>query len=146
MFDSTMQRISGMDIYIGAAAISDYRPKTAVAQKIKKSADTFTLEMVKSPDLLASIAALTDGPFTVGFAAETEKLEQYAADKLNRKKLDMIVANLVGEKICFDADENEVVVLWQDGRRQISRTSKSELARILVDVIAGLYKQARHRA
>jgi len=58
----------------------------------------------------------------------------------------MIVANLVGEKICFDADENEVVVLWQDGRRQISRTSKSELARILVDVIAGLYKQARHRA
>lgn len=146
MFDATMQRISGMDIYIGAAAISDYRPKTAVAQKIKKSADTFTLEMVKSPDLLASIAALTDGPFTVGFAAETEKLEQYATDKLNRKKLDMIVANLVGEKICFDADENEVVVLWQDGRRQISRTSKSELARILVDVIAGLYKQARHRA
>jgi phosphopantothenoylcysteine decarboxylase/phosphopantothenate--cysteine ligase len=101
---------------------------------------------VKSPDLLASIAALADGPFTVGFAAETEKLEQYATDKLNRKKLDMIVANLVGEKLCFDADENEVVVLWQNGRRQISRTSKPELARILVDVIAALYKQARQRA
>jgi phosphopantothenoylcysteine decarboxylase/phosphopantothenate--cysteine ligase len=138
-----MQRIAGMDIYIGAAAISDYRPQTAMTQKIKKSADTFTLEMVKSPDLLASIAALEDGPFTVGFAAETEKLEQYATDKLNRKKLDMIVANLVGEKLCFDADDNEVVVLWQNGRRQIPRASKPELARILIEVIAGLYQQAR---
>jgi len=146
MFDATMQHIDGTDIYIGAAAISDYRPKTAVTQKIKKSADTFTLEMVKSPDLLASIAALADGPFTVGFAAETEKLEQYATDKLNRKKLDMIIANLVGEKLCFDADENEVIVLWPNGRQQISRTSKSELARMLVDVIAGLYKHARHSA
>ena len=146
MFDATMQHIDGIDIYIGAAAISDYRPKTSVTQKIKKSADTFTLEMVKSPDLLASIAALADGPFTVGFAAETEKLEQYATDKLNRKKLDMIIANLVGEKLCFDADENEVIVLWQHGREQISRTSKSELVRMLVDVIAGLYKHARHSA
>jgi phosphopantothenoylcysteine decarboxylase/phosphopantothenate--cysteine ligase len=99
--------------------------------------------MVKSPDLLASIAALQDGPFTVGFAAETEKLEQYATEKLNRKKLDMIVANLVGEKLCFDADDNEVVVLWQNGRQQISRASKPELARMLIDLIAGLYQQAR---
>lgn len=145
MFDATMQRIGGMNIYIGAAAISDYRPKTQMAQKIKKSADTFTLEMVKSPDLLASIAALKDGPFTVGFAAETEKLEQYATEKLNRKQLDMIVANLVGEKLCFDADDNEVVVLWPNGRQQIPRASKPELARMLIDVIAGLYHQVRRR-
>jgi phosphopantothenoylcysteine decarboxylase/phosphopantothenate--cysteine ligase len=143
MFDAAMQHISGVDIYIGAAAISDYRPKTAMAQKIKKSADTFTLEMVKSPDLLASIAALADGPFTVGFAAETENLEQYATDKLNRKNLDMIIANLVGERLCFDADDNEVVVLWPGGRRQIPKASKPDLARTLIDSIASLYHQAR---
>jgi phosphopantothenoylcysteine decarboxylase/phosphopantothenate--cysteine ligase len=141
MFDEAMQRMAGMDIYVGAAAISDYRPKTAVAQKIKKSADTFLLEMVKSPDLLATVAALDDGPFTVGFAAETENLEQYATDKLNRKKLNMIIANLVGENLCFDADENEVVVLWQDGRKALPKLAKTELARQLVDVIAARYRR-----
>jgi phosphopantothenoylcysteine decarboxylase/phosphopantothenate--cysteine ligase len=141
-FDAAMQRIEGIDIYVGAAAISDYRPATAAAQKIKKSADTFVLEMVKSPDLLATIAALDEGPFTVGFAAETEKLEQHATDKLNRKNLDMIIANLVGENLCFDADDNEVVVLWQDGRQPLPKLSKPELARQLVDVIAGRYRHA----
>lgn len=146
MYDAAMQRIAGMDIYIGAAAISDYSPRMPVTQKIKKSADTFTLEMVKSPDLLASIAALKDGPFTVGFAAETEKLEQYATDKLNRKKLDMIVANLVGEKLCFDADDNEVVVLWPGGRLQLPRASKPEVARLLIESIARLYRQSHPRS
>ncbi len=142
MCDESLARIGNMDIYIGAAAISDYRPKQAAAQKIKKSADTFTLEMVKSPDLLAAIAALEDGPFTVGFAAETEKLEQHATDKLNRKKLNMIVANLVGENICFDADDNEAIVLWQDGRQPLPKISKRELARQLVDIVAIRYKLA----
>jgi phosphopantothenoylcysteine decarboxylase/phosphopantothenate--cysteine ligase len=142
MCDEAMQRIGGVDIYVGAAAISDYRPKVAAVQKIKKSADTFLLEMVKSPDLLANIAALENGPFTVGFAAETEKLEHYATDKLNRKKLDMIIANLVGENLCFDADDNEVVVLWHEGRKALPRLSKPELARQLIEVIASRYQQA----
>ena len=142
MCDEAMQRIGGVDIYVGAAAISDYRPKVAAVQKIKKSADTFLLEMVKSPDLLANIAALENGPFTVGFAAETEKLEHYATDKLNRKKLDMIIANLVGENLCFDADDNEVVVLWHEGRKALARLSKPELARQLIEVIASRYQQA----
>ena len=141
MVDVAMADIGGIDIYIGAAAISDYRPQNPATQKIKKSADTFVLEMVKSPDLLATIAALEDGPFAVGFAAETEKLEQHATDKLNRKKLDMIIANLVGEKLCFDADDNEVVVLWQGGRQLLPRSSKPELARQLVEVIASRYRQ-----
>jgi phosphopantothenoylcysteine decarboxylase/phosphopantothenate--cysteine ligase len=143
MCDEALARVGGMDIYIGAAAISDYRPRQAAVQKIKKSADTFTLEMVKSPDLLASIAALDKGPFTVGFAAETQKLEQHATDKLNRKKLNMIVANLVGEKLCFDADDNEVIVLWQDGRQALPKLSKQELARQLVDIVATRYRLAR---
>jgi phosphopantothenoylcysteine decarboxylase/phosphopantothenate--cysteine ligase len=142
MCDEAMQRIDGVDIYVGAAAISDYRPKAAAVHKIKKSADTFLLEMIKSPDLLANIAALDNGPFTVGFAAETEKLEHYATDKLNRKKLDMIIANLVGENLCFDADDNEVVVLWHEGRKPLPRLSKPELARQLIEIIASRYRQA----
>jgi len=142
MCDEAMQRIDGVDIYVGAAAISDYRPKAAAVHKIKKSADTFLLEMIKSPDLLADIAALDNGPFAVGFAAETEKLEHYATDKLNRKKLDMIIANLVGENLCFDADDNEVVVLWHEGRKPLPRLSKPELARQLIEIIASRYRQA----
>ena len=140
MFDSTMAKIGNADIYIGAAAISDYRPQQAAPQKIKKSADTFELVMVKSPDLLASIAALNDAPFTVGFAAETEKLEEHATIKLERKKLDMIIGNLVGANLCFDADDNEVLVLWPGGRQPFPKLSKQELARQLVDSIASRYR------
>jgi phosphopantothenoylcysteine decarboxylase/phosphopantothenate--cysteine ligase len=143
MCDAALERVIGMDIYIGAAAISDYRPVQVATQKIKKTADTFVLEMLRSPDLLATIAGLDDCPFTVGFAAETENLEQHATDKLKRKKLDMIVANLVGENLCFDADDNEAVVLWQDGRQPLPRVSKQELARQLVEVIASRYRQAQ---
>lgn len=143
MCDEALARMGEMDMYIGAAAISDYRPKQVSVQKIKKGADTFVLEMLKCPDLLASVAALKDGPFTVGFAAETEKLEQHATDKLKRKNLDMIVANLVGENLCFDSDDNEVIVLWQGGRQPLPLLSKQELARRLVDVIASRYRLAR---
>jgi phosphopantothenoylcysteine decarboxylase/phosphopantothenate--cysteine ligase len=143
MCDAALARVVGMDIYIGAAAISDYRPEQVATQKIKKTADTFVLEMVRSPDLLVTIAGLVDCPFTVGFAAETENLEQHAMGKLNRKKLDMIVANLVGENLCFDADDNEAVVLWQDGRQPLPRASKQELARQLIEVIASRYRQAQ---
>jgi len=142
MFDATMGVIEDADIYIGAAAISDYRPLQAAEQKIKKHADTFQLELVKSPDLLATIAALDDGPFTVGFAAETEKLEEHAISKLERKHLNMIIANLVGANLCFDADDNEVVVLWEGGRQPFPKLSKQELARQLVDSVATRYRAA----
>jgi len=143
MFDAAMAAVADADIYIGAAAISDYRPEQTAPQKIKKSADTFELVMVKSPDVLATIAALDDAPFTVGFAAETEKLEEHAAMKLERKKLNMIIANLVGVNLCFDADDNEVVVLWAGGRQPFPKLSKQELARQLVDCIASRYRVDR---
>jgi phosphopantothenoylcysteine decarboxylase/phosphopantothenate--cysteine ligase len=143
MCEAALARIEDKDIYIGAAAISDYRPRSVAVQKIKKSDDTFVLEMVKSPDLLATIADIADGPFTVGFAAETEKLEEHAGSKLSRKKLNMIIANLVGENLCFDADDNEVIVLWPDGRQPLPKLSKTELARRLVDVIALRYRVDR---
>jgi phosphopantothenoylcysteine decarboxylase/phosphopantothenate--cysteine ligase len=139
MYDAAMDSIDEFDIYIGAAAIADYRPEKMVPQKIKKTGDTMTLELQRAPDLLRAIAALDDGPFTVGFAAETEKLEDYAGRKLVDKKLDMIVANQVGENLCFDADDNEAVVLWTGGRQSMPRASKGSLAIELVEIIAQRY-------
>jgi len=141
MFDATLNVAGDADIYIGAAAISDYRPVEVATQKIKKHGNTLSIDMAKSPDLLATLAAQDAGPFTVGFAAETENLENYALDKLERKKLNMIIANLVGENLCFDADDNEVVVLWPDGRQPFPKLSKQDLARQLVDTIAVRYRR-----
>ena len=142
MYDAAMDRVSGTDIYIGAAAISDYRPAQVVAKKIKKTADTFLLEMVKSPDLLAAVAALDNGPFTVGFAAETDELEKHALTKLEAKRLDMIVANLVGDGVGFDRDDNSAVIMWEGSRQAVPNMPKTELARQLVAMIASRYRAA----
>ncbi len=140
MFAATVDRLAGTDIYIGAAAISDYRPEPA-PQKIKKRADRLVLDMVKSPDLLATIASRPGAPFTVGFAAETERVEEYARQKLEGKRLDMIVANQVGAKLGFDEDENSVLILWRDGQESLGRMAKSDLARRIIATVA-----ARHAA
>lgn len=137
MHEATLARAAQADIYIGAAAVSDYRPEQAAGQKIKKKAATLDLHLVKCADVLAAVAALAQGrPFTVGFAAETEKLEEHALDKLQRKGLDMIVANLVGNQLGFDRDDNSAVLLWPGGREEIAQTSKLELARRIVAAIA----------
>ena len=142
MYAATMARIADADVYIGAAAISDYRPEPA-AHKIKKRTERLTLEMVKSPDLLAGIAARPGAPFTVGFAAETEHLEDYARQKLEGKRLDMIVANLVGAKLGFDEDDNSAIILWRDGQEQVSRMAKSDLARRIIATVAVRFAAAR---
>jgi phosphopantothenoylcysteine decarboxylase/phosphopantothenate--cysteine ligase len=136
MYRTTLDLIGGADIYIGAAAISDYRPREISPHKIKKKTETLTLEMTKSPDLLAAIARLPQRPFTVGFAAETEKLEEHARLKLTGKRLDMIVANQVGTRLGFDDDDNQAVVLWADGQHALGRKSKGDLAREIVALIA----------
>ena len=140
MYDAAMDSIAGKDIYVGAAAISDYRPESVPSQKIKKHDERFILEMAKSPDLLAAIAALDSAPFTVGFAAETEKLEEHAMLKLNRKKLDMIVANLVGDNSGFDRDDNAALVMWADGRVSLPNMSKVDLSRRLIAVVAERFR------
>ena len=99
--------------------------------------------MVKSPDLLADISAMKNGPFTVGFAAETEKLEEHALIKLEKKKLDLIVANQVGANLCFDKDDNSALILWSGGRQALERAAKTELAHRIIDVVASRYNQAR---
>jgi phosphopantothenoylcysteine decarboxylase/phosphopantothenate--cysteine ligase len=143
MQEATLARAAQADIYIGAAAISDYRPDPVPQQKIKKKADTLALSMVKCPDVLAAVAALPDGPFTVGFAAETENLEAHALAKLRDKKLDMVVANQVGTDLGFDRDENSAVVLWTGGRQELPRAAKAELARALVALVADRYRAVR---
>ena len=97
------------------------------------------LDLVKSRDTLASIARLVDGPFTVGFAAETEQVREYALGKLDNKKLDMIVANKVGSDCGFDTEDNAVEVFWRGGEQSFPTMAKSELARHLILLIAERY-------
>ena len=95
-----------------------------------------SLQLTRCPDILASVAALESAPFTVGFAAETENVTGYARGKLEKKKLDMIVANQVGKDRGFDRDDNAVTVLWQDGEKDFPNASKIEIARQLVELAA----------
>jgi phosphopantothenoylcysteine decarboxylase/phosphopantothenate--cysteine ligase len=143
MYAATHERIADADIFIAAAAVSDYRPARMSAQKIKKTKDTMTLELVRSPDILASVTALDVVPFTVGFAAETENVREYALGKLANKKLDMIVANRVGADRGFDRDDNTAEILWDGGTRGFDTMPKTELAARLMDVIAARFFETR---
>ena len=143
MFAETHQRIDEVDIFIGAAAVSDYRPAHAREQKIKKNNAELRLDLVKAPDTLASVAKLENGPFTVGFAAETERLREHALAKLRGKQLDLVVANQVGAGRGFNADENAVEVYWTRGERSFPTMNKADLARELVRLIAAHFEAAR---
>jgi phosphopantothenoylcysteine decarboxylase/phosphopantothenate--cysteine ligase len=126
------------DIYIGAAAVADYSPVQIEQEKIKKQADHSTLMLQKTKDILAEVAALEHNrPFTVGFAAETHDLEQYALDKLMRKNLDMIAANWVGRELGgFDSEQNALHIFWKNGRKDLPMTDKNQLAEQLISIIA----------
>jgi phosphopantothenoylcysteine decarboxylase/phosphopantothenate--cysteine ligase len=139
MFAATHDHLQGVDIFIAAAAISDYRPEAQEKNKIKKTKPSMRLDLVKSPDTLASVAEIENGPFTVGFAAETEQLREYALGKLENKKLDMIVANKVGADRGFDSEENAVEVFWRGGELSFPTTAKTELATQLIQLIADRY-------
>jgi len=139
MFAATHEHIEGVDIFIAAAAVSDYRPQARQENKIKKTKSTMQIELVRSPDILASVAKLVDGPFTVGFAAETEQLREYALGKLQNKSLDMIVANEVGTDCGFDREDNAVDVYWRGGEQSFPTAAKSELAEDLIRLIADRY-------
>lgn len=137
MFDAVMARIAEVDLFIGAAAVADYRPVELAAQKIKKTAATLTLELERTPDILAAVAAREPRPFVVGFAAETQDVEAHARDKLSRKRLDMIAANDVSAGRGFDVEDNALEVFWADGHASLPQQSKARLARELVALIAG---------
>ena len=124
------------DIFIAAAAVADYRPEQVPGQKIKKTQDKMAIELIKNPDIVASIASRKDKPFTVGFAAETQNVIAYAEGKLQKKKLDMIVANDVSDqRIGFNSENNAVTVLWEGGCESFSLQSKSLLAGNIIELI-----------
>lgn len=139
LYEATHQHIQGVDIFIAAAAVSDYRPAKQERNKIKKTKSAMQIDLVKSPDTLESIARLDNKPFTVGFAAETERVRDYALGKLDNKKLDMIVANKVGDDCGFDCEDNAVDVFWRGGEQAFPMTAKSKLAIQLINLIAERY-------
>jgi len=140
MHSAVHRALDGTDILIAAAAVADYQPAAVAGQKIKKTVDHLELVLTRAPDILASVTALPRPPFSVGFAAETEKIEEHARAKLEKKRLDMIAANRVGEGLAFDSDDNALTVLWPGGSRQLGQKSKEDLARELIAVIAERYQ------
>jgi len=127
------------DIFIGVAAVADYRPAAPAAHKIKKSQDTLTLTLVRNPDILATMAASNPKPFCVGFAAETQDLARYARGKLEAKGLDLVFAN--DASATFGNDEAEVLALWRDGETLLERASKTQLAREMIRLISSRLAQ-----
>jgi phosphopantothenoylcysteine decarboxylase / phosphopantothenate---cysteine ligase len=145
MLRAVMEHIAFVDIFIATAAVADYRPREAAPGKIKKSAPDMTLLLERNPDILAAVAAIPGGPFTVGFAAETGDVEAHAAEKLRSKGLDMIVANEVGAGMGFEAEDNALHVLWEGGSTRLARTLKDRLARQLLEVVATRYHGRNNR-
>lgn len=140
---------SGADIFIATAAVADYRPDTAALQKIKKQGkgDPITLTLVENPDIVATIAQRTPKPFTVGFAAETQNVIQYAQDKIRRKNLDMIVANDVSEQgIGFNSEENAVTVIWPGEEHHLPRASKLLIAQQIILLINARFSGSTRRS
>ncbi len=143
MLTAVLREVEGIDIFISTAAVADYRPTQAAEQKIKKTSDTLEISMERTVDVLATVAARPERPFVVGFAAETESVEQHARAKLMKKNLDMIAANEVGHDKAFDCEDNQLIVLWRNGREELGRASKLALARELVGMIAKSFASAR---
>jgi phosphopantothenoylcysteine decarboxylase/phosphopantothenate--cysteine ligase len=145
MHIAALEEAVDCQLFIACAAVADYRPVNQSEQKIKKSKDEITINLIKNPDIVADIAALTNRPFTVGFAAETPQtkdcLEIYAREKLERKNLDLVIANDVsGRTMGFDSDDNAVLVVETSSSEAIPKTSKTILSRQLIAKIAQMLK------
>jgi phosphopantothenoylcysteine decarboxylase / phosphopantothenate---cysteine ligase len=139
MYASVQRELPGTAIFVGTAAVADYRPVCYSEQKIKKTSETMELELTRTVDILAQVSASTPRPFVVGFAAETQSVEQHARAKLLAKNLDLVAANEVGPDKAFDSDENALLVLWRGGRIELPSASKQELAHALTALIIERY-------
>jgi phosphopantothenoylcysteine decarboxylase/phosphopantothenate--cysteine ligase len=161
MQQAVLSRLADCHIYISAAAVADYRVAEVAAQKIKKTEDSLTLQLVKNDDIISLVAAHPSRPYVVGFAAETESLDANARAKLIRKNMDMIVANAVGQPagadstqpdIGFNSEYNALHVFWRDqqqnddtvsGEQHFAIARKSQLARQLISLIAKQYRLSK---
>lgn len=146
MLTAAQQYAQDADVFIGAAAVADYRPQAIATQKIKKTNDdNLTLTLVKNPDIIATIAQMPNRPLMVGFAAESENLVEYARAKLIRKNLDLVVANNISEAgIGFNSDNNAVTLVDHQGETALNTQSKRVLARELVARIANRLTSTHH--
>jgi len=137
MYREVILKVLQCDLFVATAAVADYRPQKSAAEKIKKSSEQLTIELILNPDILANVAAFEDGPYTLGFAAETERLDEYAQQKRISKGVDMIAANLVGaEEGGFESEENALSVFWEGGQQQLPLTDKLRLARQLITLMS----------
>ena len=142
MHQAVDQHAGECDIFIGCAAVADYRPKDVADQKIKKSSSEMAIELTRNVDILAEVAKRDDRPFCVGFAAETQDVEKYARGKLQKKKLDLIAANNVATSgQGFNADNNALTLYWADGQHDLPLCSKQQLAMQLVELVLQRYQQ-----
>jgi phosphopantothenoylcysteine decarboxylase/phosphopantothenate--cysteine ligase len=136
MYAAVHRHVADADVFIAAAAVADFQPVTVAKQKIKKQGTAITLDLEPAPDIVKSVADMTKRPLVVGFAAETNNVEENARGKLKRKKLDMIAANQVGDGLAFDCEDNALTVLWPGGKLEIARAPKLDVARELIAQIA----------
>jgi phosphopantothenoylcysteine decarboxylase/phosphopantothenate--cysteine ligase len=144
MLAAVQAQVRSDDIFISTAAVADYRPAQAADHKIKKTEESLALQMARTTDIIGTLAGGAMRPaFVVGFAAETDSVEQNARAKMLRKNLDMIAANEVGHAKAFDCADNELIVLWRNGRKLLPRNAKTQLARELIELIATVFTERR---
>ena len=140
MYDAVMHHVRGKDVYIGTAAVADYSPSKVESSKIKKkgNSEALVLKMKENQDILKTVSDMKDRPYMVGFAAETEDLLKNARKKLEKKKIDLIIANDVSNKsIGFDSEENEVTLITNSEEVLLDRSSKKKIAKRIVEFISG---------
>ena len=144
MLDAVLQQVGDCDIFIAAAAVADYQPLEVAPQKLKKQSADWALSLRPAPDILATVAALQPQPFCVGFAAETENLQQNAHHKRLSKGIAMVAANQVGAGLGFDAEENALLLVWEGGQLQLGKDRKYPLAKRLIEQVAKRYQAFAH--
>ena len=143
MLEAVQREIPGTQVYISTAAVADYRPAKPADRKIKKTESALDLDLERTVDILAAVAARPDRPFVVGFAAETNDVEMHARQKLAKKNLDLIAANEVGDDKVFEKDDNALMVLWRNGGRQdLGPGPKARIAHELIDLIARHWRES----
>ncbi len=143
MHAATTKAAGDQHIFIASAAVADYRPDSFADSKIKKNDSEMNISLTRNADILADTAKANPALFTVGFAAETNDLEAYARGKLERKGLNMVAGNWVGGGKAFDADDNELLVVWGSGKQVLPNAAKTALAKQLVELIAGRYEATK---
>ncbi|CEG58682.1 bifunctional phosphopantothenoylcysteine decarboxylase/phosphopantothenate--cysteine ligase CoaBC [Legionella fallonii] len=145
MLDEVVKHMQKDSIFIGTAAVADYRVKSPATEKMKKKDHaSLTLELVRNVDVLSTVAASGHASFVVGFAAETTDLVAYAKEKLHDKKLDMIVANQVGKGVGFESDLNQVTVITKNKQIELTLTHKTRLAGQIIAILAATLQNGAH--